>query len=73
MIEENKKEIRQVKIKIVCLETGEIKVFEGIYTIKRVFNILINYEKNEKFKILSVEFDNSSNSMFDNMSDARGK
>lgn len=59
--------MRQVKIKIVSIETGEIRVFEGLYTIKRVFNILINYEKNEKFKIISVEFGDSNNGMFDNL------
>lgn len=59
--------MRQVKINIVCLETGEIKEHEGIYTLKQIYNILLNYERNEKFKIVSIEFGERSNGMFDYM------
>lgn len=59
--------MRQVKIKMVLLETGEIKEFEGWYTLKELYNLLKTYEKNEKFEILSLEIKPSSNGMFDNM------
>lgn len=61
--------MKQVKINIVYLETGEIKVFGGFYTLKQVYNLLKNYEKDEKFEILSVEFSVGSNGMFDNIPD----
>lgn len=59
--------MRDVKIKMVLLETGEIKEFGGWYTLKELYNLLKTYERNEKFKILSVEFDDASNGMFDYM------
>ena len=59
--------MKQVKIKMVLLETGEIKEFGGWYTLKELYNLLKTYEKNEKFEILSLEFNPGSNGMFDNM------
>lgn len=57
----------QVKINVVYLPTGEIKAFEGFYTLKQVYHLLKQYEKDEKFKFLSVEFGNGNNGMFNNL------
>lgn len=59
--------MKQVKINIVCLETGEIKVIRGFYTLKQLYNLLKIYEENERFEILSIEFSVGSNGMFDNL------
>lgn len=57
----------QVKINIVYLPTGELKTFGGFYSLKQVYQLLKNYEKDERFKTLSVEFGNGNNGMFDNL------
>ena len=57
----------QTKIEIVYLPTGEIKIFEGFYSLKQVYHMLKQYEKDEKFKTLSVEFGNGNNGMFNNL------
>lgn len=59
--------MKQVKISIVFLETGEIKEFGGFYTLKEVYNLLKNYEKDKRFSVLSVEFNDGINGMFDNL------
>lgn len=57
----------QTKINVVYLPTGELKKFEGFYTLKQVYQLLKQYEKDEKFKFLSVEFGTGNNGMFDNL------
>ena len=57
----------QTKIEIVYLPTGEIKIFGGFYSLKQVYNLLKQYEKDEKFKLLSVEFGDGRNGIFDNL------
>ncbi len=57
----------QIKINVVYLPTGELKKFEGFYSLKQVYQLLKNYERDEKFKILSVEFGTGNNGMFDNL------
>ena len=51
---------------MVLLDTGEIKEFGGWYTLKELYNLLKNYEKDERFEILSMEFGTGSNGVFDN-------
>lgn len=65
--------MRQVKTKIVVLDTGEIKEAGGWYTLKELYNLLKNYEKNGKFEILSMEFSTGNNGMFNNLPDVRSK
>ncbi len=65
--------MKQVKIEILFLETGEIKEFRGWYTLKEVYNLLKYYEKDERFEVLSLEFSHGSNGMFDNLPDVRSK
>lgn len=71
--ERKTKKMKDVKIKMVLLETGEIKEFGGWYTLKELYNLLKTYEKNERFEILSVEFSASSNGMFDDLPDVGSK
>lgn len=63
--------MKQVKIKMVLLETGEIKEFGGWYTLKELYNLLKNYERDERFEILSMEFSTGNNGMFSNLPDVR--
>ena len=57
----------QTKINVVYLPTGELKVFEGFYSLKQVYQLLKNYENDERFKTLSGEFGTGNNGVFDNL------
>lgn len=63
----------QIKIELVYLPTGEIKVFGGYYTLKQMYHLLKQYEKDENFKLLTIEFGNGNNGMFDNLPDVGRK
>lgn len=65
--------MKQVELKIVLLETGEIKEFRGWYTLKELYKLLKTYEKDERFEILSLEFSTGNNGFFDNLPDVRSK
>lgn len=57
----------QIKINLVYLPTGEIKEFGGYYTLKQIYQLLKQYEKDESFMFMSLEFGNGINGMFDNL------
>lgn len=57
----------QIKIELVYLPTGEIKKFGGFYSLKQMYHLLKQYEKDENFMFMSIEFGNGSNGMFDNL------
>ena len=63
----------QTRIEVVYLPTGELKTFEGFYSLKQVYHLLKSYEKDEKFKFLSVEFGYGNNGMFDNLPNVGSK
>lgn len=63
----------QLKIELVYLPTGEIKCFSGYYSLKQMYHLLKNYEKDEKFMFTSIEFGNGSNGIFDNLPNVGSK
>lgn len=63
----------QIKIELVYLQTGEIKIFEGFYSLKQMYHLLKQYEKDEKFMLMSIQFGNGHNGMFDNLSNVSSK
>lgn len=57
----------QIEIELVYLPTGEIKSFSGFYSLKQLYHLLKQYEKDERFKFMEIQFGNGSNGMFDNL------
>lgn len=57
----------QITINLVYLPTGEIKTFGGFYSLKQLYQLLKQYEKDERFKIMEIQFSNGDNGMFDNL------
>ena len=63
----------QIIIELVYLQTGEIKKFEGYYSLQQLYHLLKQYEKDERFMLMSVQFGNGSNGMFDNLPNVSSK
>lgn len=65
--------MHEIKIEMAFLTTGEIKTFGGYYTLKQLYQLLKQYEKDERFKLMSIQFSNGNNGMFDNLPNGNNK